>query len=206
MIKANHNKISELVISLYISHKFKKQFSSLKIINQIKAKNKAILLLSNHFSWWDGFWVLMLNKKIWKKRFHVMMLENQLKNNKILNNVGAYSIQPGSRDIINSLNYSIELLKKKNSLVLMYPQGVFNSMYSEKFEFNSGINYILKRNKSDIQIVFTAFFTEYFDNSKPSLYCYLEEFEDINYQTTNIENQYNQFYQRCLKKQKLLKK
>ncbi len=206
MIKANHKYFINLFFEKYIQFKFKRNFNSLKINNKIKTQNLPVFVIANHISWWDGFWILLLNKKTWRKKIHVMMLEEELKKNLILNKAGAYSINPNSKDAINSLKYTAEILQNSCNLVVMYPQGVMNSLYNNNFKFNKGIEFVLKKIKNNIQFVFAAFFIDYFENPKPTLYCYLKNayWKKLSY--LQIQHNYNQFYLECLNSQISLQK
>ncbi len=206
MIKANHKKIPNLFFERYINRKFYKLFDKIEILNDNINKELPIFLIANHVSWWDGFWVLLINKKLWKKKIFVMMLEEQLKINKILRYSGAFSIKPNSRDAVNSLNYTAELLKNKDNIVVMYPQGIMQSIYNANFEFQKGIEFVMNKVNEHINVVFAAFFIEYFDKPKPTLYCYLKENVEIRRNFTEIQKNYNDFYTQCLNSQKSLKK
>lgn len=206
MLKAKHNILAEKFFKIYLNIKFKRNFSGFEVIKNDINIEKPMILIANHFSWWDGFWVFMHNNKRWNKKIHVMMLEDQLKENMILNKIGAFSIKHGSKDLINTLNYTSEVLSKKENLVVMYPQGVMNSLYIDNFKFNKGIEYIFKKLNNEININFAAFLIDYFDKPKPKLFAYFNNYksEETNYKS--IEKAYNKFYKECLNQQKSLTK
>jgi hypothetical protein len=51
------------------------------------------------------------------------MPEEQLATRMFLNKAGAFSIKPGSRSAIESLNYASSLLYEPENLVVVFPQG-----------------------------------------------------------------------------------
>ena len=175
MIKANHSYLGVLFFKYYSKIKLKNHFQDIRFVGDIEDLGKPILVISNHFSWWDGFIQLQLNNLLFKRKFHVMMLEEQLEKFKILNKGGAYSVQKNSRDILNSLNYSVDLLNDNNNLLLIFPQGEIQSLYTDNFIFGTGLNYLLKNRKTDFQLIFNINLVDYFSESKPTLTIYFKE-------------------------------
>ncbi len=53
--------------SWYIAHLLRKDFSDYRF-NKLEIKaDEALLLLANHFSWWDGFLMFQLNRVAFQK-------------------------------------------------------------------------------------------------------------------------------------------
>jgi 1-acyl-sn-glycerol-3-phosphate acyltransferase len=178
----------------------KKYFHSFLIQGKVEEKNQPVLLICNHISWWDGIWTLYLNQQIFKRKYHFMMLEEQLRKNWFFNYTGGYSINPNSKTIIESINYTVELLGNKNNLVLMFPQGVIQSMHKRSFQFFKGIEKILQKAKNPAQVVFVANITDYLSEVKPTVFMNLEEYKG-EYDLSSIEESYNRFYQSCIQAQ-----
>jgi len=198
MIKANHSYFGEIFFKYYSRIKLKNHFHAIRFVGEIEDLGQPILVISNHFSWWDGFIQLQLNNHLFKRKFHVMMLEEQLKKFKILNKGGAFSVQKNSRDIINSLNYSVDLLSDKNNLLLLFPQGEIQSLYTDNFVFGNGLNYLLKNKKTDIQLIFNINLVDYFSDSKPTLTIYFKEYiYNCNTNLQEIESEFNNFAVDC---------
>ena len=203
MIKANHSYLGVLFFKYYSKIKLKNHFQDIRFVGDIEDLGKPILVISNHFSWWDGFIQLQLNNLLFKRKFHVMMLEEQLEKFKILNKCGAYSVQKNSRDILNSLNYSVDLLNDNNNLLLIFPQGEIQSLYTDNFIFGTGLNYLLKNRKTDFQLIFNINLVDYFSESKPTLTIYFKEFiYSSNTNLQEIESDFNIFSVDCKSKQR----
>ncbi len=160
--------------------------------------DKSIFLLSNHLSWWDGFWGYHLNDLLWGKRFHVMMLEEHLKTRQLLCHGGAYSIHRGGRAMVESLRFTADLLNDPENLVLLFPQGKIHSQHSPDMEFQQGSTKILKWTQKPVQVIFGASFVDYFQHRKPSLYYFLEEWEgDVD----RLSEDFSDFYRRMKEEQ-----
>jgi hypothetical protein len=79
-------------------------------------------------------------------------------------------------------------------MVALFPQGQFESVYTQPLKFQRGISWILKNLKNDVQLLFVANLTEYFESVRPRLFIYFKEYDYKNKTQTDIENDYNKFY------------
>lgn len=202
MIKPRSNKIIHQFFSWYISRIIKSDFDRFEYNSIEIAEDKAVLLLANHFSWWDGFLLFHLNKIYIKKNFHVMILQDTAEKVKFLKYLGAFSIQKNAKSLIESLQYAGELLDNPENLVLIFPQGELYSSHSATIQFEKGVSRIIAASKKQFQYVFAAVLTDYFDRRKPSVKVYLERWEAQEYNTLQvIKNAYNKHYERSIKQQ-----
>lgn len=195
MIKAKSSKWFQNFFSIYLNFILKRDFHSIGN-NEIEIeKNKSILVLANHISWWDGFLIFYINKKYFNKNFHVMMLEEHLKKNKFLGKLGAYSIQKKSRDIIESLTYTSQLLEVPKNLVLVFPEGEIHSQQQINFPAGNGTDKILSMCKNDVQVIGSIIFIDYGSNQKPSISIYQRTLSN-----QNSTKAFQDFYQECREK------
>jgi hypothetical protein len=161
-----------------------------------------ILMIGNHFSWWDGFIAYYLNFRITQRKFHIMMLEDQLAGRKFLNKAGAFSIKKGSRSVIESLQYSSELLSEDDNIVVIYPQGEFQSIHHKSVSFEKGIQFIAARVRNRIHLMFYVALVDYFSFIKPSLTIYYREVDqELLSMPPELETEYNHFLEECSRKQ-----
>lgn len=202
MIKARHTPFFVRFFNWYSRRMMNSHFRDIRYHNKPAGTDKALLVISNHFSWWDGFFIVHYNNLFFKKRFHVMMLEDQLSNRMFLNKAGAFSIRKNSRSALRSLQYAGELLSHSNNLLLMFPQGEIQSQHICSFQFEKGIESILKYTKEEPEILFVANLTEYYSHKKPSLDVYFKTLDSPFKSQEQLQHAYNSFYQDCLSKQK----
>ncbi len=130
---------------------------------------KAILLIGNHISWWDGFWPIELNRRLWKREYYVMMLEDQLAPRPLMRRGGAFSIRPGHRSVVQTLRYAAGLLASPQNLVLVYPQGKIHSQYDRNFTFEPGVRKLIEITNAPFQVLFFAALLDYGAHPKPTL-------------------------------------
>jgi hypothetical protein len=206
MIFPKHSKFHGWLLTRFLEKKFKSNFSKFEIVGKLEmAHDKSILLIGNHATWWDGFIGWHLNQTLFKKNFHILMLEEQLKRFWFFQYCGAFGIQPNSRKMIKSLEFGKNILENHNNLLQFFPQGKFYSIYDMTPAFKKGIEKILI-DKSKCQIIFYGIFFEFFENEKPILKVYLEEFKNMkeNISKTDLELAFHQFLQNCCHTQKTI--
>jgi 1-acyl-sn-glycerol-3-phosphate acyltransferase len=123
--------------------------------NQVDVKpGHSILLLCNHFSWWDGFWAGWLRWRVFDRVFYIMMQEDHLKQRMWLRYMGGFSINRQSKEVIGSLNYASELLNDPGNLVTVFPQGQLVSNHATDIHIERGIAHIVKKVKGNCQIIY----------------------------------------------------
>ncbi len=173
MIKADHKKWAKFVFDIYLKRLLKKSFYDFRIINDLAQidKSKSLIITPNHFSWWDGFFIYWLNKKILNKKIFVMMLEEQLKRYWFFQKLGCYSIDLNdNRKMIASLKYTLDLAQNSDNLIIIYPQGEIQSYEQRPVQLRNGIDFIAKRSKNVFQIVPIAFKIQYTNERLPIVY------------------------------------
>jgi len=123
-----------------------------------------------------------------------MMLEDQLKKNWFFRYTGAFSIRKSSKSIFESIQYSIELLQNPNNLLTFFPQGKFGSIYQQPLHFEKGLEWLLKNLKNEVQVIFVANQTEYFESAKPHLFMHFKTYDYNEKNFPEIESDYNEFF------------
>jgi len=202
MIKAKHHIVIYPFFKWLTRFLIKRNFCSLHIEGDFNDNGYPVLVIANHISWWDGFWIEYLNQKIIHREFHFMMLEEQLKKHWYFQYTGGYSVKRKSREIVRSIDYTIELLKKNDNIVLMFPQGKIHSAYNSSIHFERGVQHIVDKSGNNIQVLFVANFTDYFSDAKPNLFIYTKTCSAAYLKNRNIEEEYRQFYNQMLNKHK----
>ena len=203
IIKAKHHFIIHPIFKQFSRVMINRHFSHVEVIGEIeKSSDRSILLLSNHTSWWDGFWHLYLNMKVFKKKYHFMMLEEQLRKHWYFNYTGGYSVNKSAKSVVETIQYSAELLSHSENLVLIFPQGKIGSIHKRFIEFEKGVQKILERtDRSKVQIVFMVNSIDYFVNKRPILYHYIKEYKGNDIDYLSLESSYNTFYSESLENQ-----
>jgi hypothetical protein len=163
---------------------------------------KPVLLISNHFSWWDGFIQAVLNRRFFGRKMYFMMLEEELRKRLFLRKAGAFSVARGTRGIVDSLQFSVDLLGKSENLLLLFPQGKIQSMHIRQIRLEKGLDFILKRMGENGQVVFNVNLVDYFSFKKPVLNIYFENYTSPGgYVFETLADDFQLFYEKCRAKQ-----
>ncbi len=202
MIPARRNNLLSNGFAIYMRYRMRKAFNRLVVVPFEPKQGHSVLLLCNHFSWWDGFFGNYLAYWHLKRKLYIMMQEDHLRKRMLFNRFGGFSIEKGTREMIKSLRYAADLLNHPENLVVVFPQGELISNHATSVNIEKGIERLIKHIKGPCQIVYSCVLIDYFESLKPSAYIYLFDcgvagevpFEEL---VANI----NRFHQQALKDQ-----
>ncbi|PWG79679.1 lysophospholipid acyltransferase family protein [Pararcticibacter amylolyticus] len=182
--------------SWYIGRIISRDFRELSFNQASFDPERAVLLLANHFSWWDGFFMYELNRRYFRKKFHVMVDEENYRKVWFLKYLGAFPVKKQSKSLLHSLEYAGKLLNDQNNLVLVFPQGRLYSSHTREIIFEKGLINLINSSDKRFQYVFAASFIDYFENRKPSVRCYLAKWEGEEFTSLQlIKSSYNKHYE-----------
>ncbi|GAB4342019.1 MAG: hypothetical protein Kow0037_29050 [Calditrichia bacterium] len=170
MIQAKPQIWADIIFRRYIFGLMKRSFSRI-VLSGPKPRlpsDVPVVLLPNHSSWWDGFLVYLLNKRVFHRPDFLMMLEEQLQHYSFFRRLGAYSIDPGKpKSVAESLHYTRNLLSERNALVTIFPQGELRPWHQRPLGYRRLPEWLAK--KSDRPLIFLplAMRLEFREQRKP---------------------------------------
>lgn len=173
MIRARHRLWADIIFQPYLSWLFKRNFHEIRLLGTQPEipDDLPLLLLPNHSTWWDGFFVYLLNKRVFRRTTYLMMLEAQLTKYKFFAKIGAYSIEPENRrSAIESLEYTVELLEQEMSLVTIFPQGELLPWYTRPLGYKRGVEWVLQKHGKPVTVLPLAIRTEFLGEKRPSVF------------------------------------
>ena len=201
MIKAKYSEAWLWFYSSYFRVLQKIYFRKISVITEaVFPENQSVLLLQNHFSYYDGYWSMYLCKRVFKRRFHVMMLEEELAKRMFLTRCGVFSVRKNSRELIESLNYANELLQDPLNVVTIYPSGEIVSQHQQNFQFQQGFIRIAGHRDNHSLIAMAVVLVDHFSQVRPEIRIYLKNYSGDR-TSEAIESAYHSFYQTCISKQ-----
>jgi 1-acyl-sn-glycerol-3-phosphate acyltransferase len=180
-----------------------KNFRALTLYNEIEIKpGHSVLLLCNHFSWWDGFLAAYLGHFIFHKKIYLMIQEDQLQQRMWLRRLGLFSISKTSRDMFNSMQYAALKLDEPENVIVTFPQGALESNHSKEINIEKGIGYLVKNIKGNCQIVYASVLIDYFESFKPTAYFHLLDCgTNHDFTLEKLTKQINNFHQQAIENQ-----
>jgi 1-acyl-sn-glycerol-3-phosphate acyltransferase len=194
MVYPQKNKFIHWFFHHYILWIVKSNFRQVNFNTVEVDKGRSVLLLANHFSWWDGFLIYYLNHYLFKKKFHVMVIEDTMQKVSFFKYMGAFSVAKKSREILASLDYAADLLDNPDNLVLIFPQGKLYSNFTDDVVFEKGLTRILAGAVGKFQPIMAATFIETLQYKKPSVNVYLKSTNDNLTLFNQIKDAYRQHY------------
>jgi 1-acyl-sn-glycerol-3-phosphate acyltransferase len=201
IIKARHIPFFVRFFSYYARTGLKRHFSKCIFECNAISSDRPVLLIGNHFSWWDGFIAYRINDLFLHKKFHIMMLEEQLEKRLFLNKAGAFSIKRGSRTVVDTLRYTSGLLHDTGNMVVVYPQGVITSIHRRPVRFERGTERIIAGASDRLIILFYIALPDWFSEKKPGLSVRVIEYSARERSITDLEEAYNIFLDECVARQ-----
>jgi 1-acyl-sn-glycerol-3-phosphate acyltransferase len=176
MIETRHQRWAHFIFRSYLHRLFRRNFHSIHLLGEIPEHrtDQPVLLLPNHSSWWDGFFIYLVNQKIFKRPIYLMMLESQLKNYPFFTRVGAFSIDPQRpKSVMSSLNYSRKLLDLPVSpapLVCLFPQGELRPNFVRPLGLENGYKWIVSKVTKPLTIITLGIRIEFLDHQLPEVF------------------------------------
>lgn len=198
MIKADHHPFFVWFFKHYSRLMIKWHFREVHFEGDMSSPKGPVLIVANHFSWWDGFLINHLNHKFWHKRFHVMMEEKQLRKRRFLSKTGAFSLAVHSNSAITTLRYALELLQHPGNLLVLFPQGHFTSQSAHPLRFEEGARFFFRNSAVHVKMV--VMLIDYFSYRRPFVSIYVKDFQG-SHESPSLEGSYNRFYNLCVEKQ-----
>ncbi len=196
MLKPRQNKFIYNFFAWYIHRVIKSDFKEFKFNKVEFDRESSILLLANHFSWWDGFLLFQLNRLHFGKKFHVMITEDNYRKVWFLKYLGGFSVKTKSRSMIETLVYAGKLLDDPQNLVLIFPQGKLHSNHTPEIEFQKGLMNLINASSKKFQYLFAALFVDHLEHRKPTVTCYLQAKKGKEFSSLKlIKNAYNAHYE-----------
>ena len=178
MIKANPTRWAKFIFHIYVMRLMKRHFHAFHLLGNLPQPDPELpmLLIPNHSTWWDGFFVYLLNEEVSKRENYLMMLDRQLTKYKFFSRIGAFGITPGEKKSVReSLKYTIELLQIKNVMITIFPQGILLPWGKRPLNFKKGIEAIIRLYKKPINILPLAIRTEYGGEQRAEVFFQLGE-------------------------------
>lgn len=148
MIAARPSAWADRAFRPYLAWLFKRHFHAIHVLGEIPAPEARLplLLLPNHSTWWDGFFVYLLNQKIFKRPAFLLMLEAQLRRYPFFKYLGAFAVAPASPASVRAaMRHAAQILKHQPPpLLCLFPQGELLPWSQRPLACKRGLEVILR--------------------------------------------------------------
>ena len=175
MIFAKHSIFHRFIFNFYIDRKLKSFFNNFYLTCHftIPSTENSILVLPNHFSWWDGFLVDFLHRIFFPDyKIFMMVLKDTLEKFWFFKYLGTYSINPAKpKEVLESLRYTEKILAQKKNFVVIFPQGNLEPYSVDKVEFKKGLTQLIDKAESFFYVQLLGLKIQFENEMKPNVYC-----------------------------------
>ena len=134
----------------YLSWNFKRNFENIYslVLSSLESIKTPLLFVSNHVSWWDGFFLFEIQRQVRPKaKIYTVALEKTCSENRILPRMGVLPIQPGNPGSVKSLLNYLRTLRAENLpeelVVSFFPQGKITPSFSSDLGFQRGVEQVI---------------------------------------------------------------
>lgn len=171
MVEAKENRFFIFLFRYYTRLLFKRRFDGVWLKSSYEPRGGTpVIYYSNHNSWWDGLIPFLLNEFLWGHNGRAMMEEDQIRNYSFFRRIGAFSVnRKDRRDVISSLRYATESLKREHPCLYLYPEGKIVPFH-ESLEptFEGGLTW-LAYHRADLDVVPVGLYIHTMQSDKPRL-------------------------------------
>lgn len=158
-------------------------------------KNLPTLLVANHCSWWDGFFLARLQREIAPTGILLtVMLESELRKYPLFRKLGAVGLDPKNPVSVARAFCKLKEFTKQQSrpvIIAYFPQGEIRPQFEPTLSFKPGVE-LLIRMLRPLQLIPVALAIEPMTASKPSGFILAgkAQFVDSNSEVTgeSLEN------------------
>lgn len=183
MIKAKKNKLFENIFSVYNTWLLKKHFFRIHLGGEknlgIWDKARPSIIYANHSNWWDGLAAFYLSKVLWNIDAYVMMDIEQMKKYRFFKWIGAFSVNRSSpRESMESVEYTIGLLKNTNKVLWIFPQGIMQPNDYRPIKFYNGVSKIAEA-IGEFNLIPVTLRYEFLMEQLPELFISIGEIKQI---------------------------
>ena len=142
------------IFDLYLKYRLRRSFAEVSIdladcrsAQALLDPKLPVLLVANHVSWWDGFFVAEVQRALLPKApLFTIMLEKELKSIPVFRKLGVLGVEPRKPATFARAFLNLKRLRKKNGAlcVTYFPQGQITPQMSRPLAFQKGIEALIR--------------------------------------------------------------
>jgi hypothetical protein len=138
------------------------------------------IIYANHSNWWDGLAAFFLSKVLWNIDAYVMMDIDQMQKYRFFKRIGAFSVNRNNpREAMESVDYSVELLKETNKVLWIFPQGIMQANDFRPIKFYNGVSKIAQK-VGEVTLIPAAFRYEFLMEQRPEIFISIGQVKTFN--------------------------
>lgn len=149
VITAKKHPLTEYLLGRYFLRKVRRSFSRVLLKHEENISfadlETPLILYANHPGWWDGVLPFLLTSVHLGLDGYAMMEEAQMQRYGFFRRIGCFSVDRESpRDSLLSLRYAASLLRARNRLLWIFPQGEIVHVEQRPLHLYRGLAWLMK--------------------------------------------------------------
>jgi hypothetical protein len=168
-MEARKNDFLTALFMRYVRWNTGKKFKEINIFPFEPKPGHSVLLLTNHFSFWEVFFT-NLTSAVLKRSWHGMIQQDQNEKHWYLRYFGGFAVKKKSREMLASLTYAAGLLDDPRNLVAISPQGGIYSNHETNIHIEKGIYKLIQQVKGPCQVIYHCILIDFFEGYKIRAY------------------------------------
>jgi 1-acyl-sn-glycerol-3-phosphate acyltransferase len=173
MTEARHDAWADAMFGSYLRGITRRSFHAVRLLGDAPdpPRELPLIIVANHGTWWDGFFIYLVNTHVLHRKLYIMMLEEQLRRYRFFRRLGAFGIEQGyPRSARASLSYSAELLKDASNCLCLFPQGAMHRFHDRPLGFQRGLANVLSMHGGAACILPVAIACEFLGERRPEAF------------------------------------
>lgn len=127
MIPATQSRVHRWLLRRYLDRIWASDFRSIQLLGSRPdlPADGPVMLPSNHTSWWDAFFALLLAERVFERPLYTLALVDTVRRFPFFTKVGCYGFDAADKsDVRTMLRWTTELLDgPERPLLLYFPEG-----------------------------------------------------------------------------------
>ncbi len=141
--KVRYRPLVREIFASFIRLALRRYFSGFNLLGPIPSvdPDRPWIFLANHISWWDGFFLWSLQRKLApERRIYTVMLAREFRKVLWFRWIGALPLEPGSPASLRQLlRYSTSLTREQKPFILsFFPQGEIRPQATRPLQLRRG--------------------------------------------------------------------
>ncbi len=171
-MRGNYSSSLRRALDFYLGFRFKFAFDDIhfELAETQVIPDLPMLITSNHVSWWDGFFISEVQRRLLPGIPHyTIMLDSELRKYPFFSRIGAIGIDPAQPTKVAQTFLSLRKIRRsKHSMsVALFPQGQITPQLVRPIEFKRGVETLI-RTLNPVQIIPVALHIEPLSKPRPT--------------------------------------
>jgi 1-acyl-sn-glycerol-3-phosphate acyltransferase len=177
MIPAHQSRPHRWLLRRYLHWIWSSDFQSIQLLGGRPSlpPDSAVMLPSNHTSWWDAFFALLLAERVFDRPLYTLALVDTVRRFPFFTKVGCYGFDAADKgDVRAMLRWTSELLSgPERPLLLYFPEGRLTPDVGAPYALKHGLRALTPAKPTPMVPLYVSL--QFLNERKPTVFLALGE-------------------------------